>query len=125
MISGDADLEAMQKAAGYLLGTHDFRAFTSNKRSKKSTVRTMEEIRIERACSTSMGLKGVQDEIRFIYSGNGFLYHMARIMTGTLLEVGTHKRKPEEMPEILFTGSREKAGELVPARGLTLMEVRY
>lgn len=125
MISEDADLEAMQKAAGYLLGTHDFRAFTSNKRSKKSTVRTMEEIRIERACSTSMGLNGVQDEIRFIYSGNGFLYHMARIMTGTLLEVGTHKRKPEEMARVLSSGNRENAGELVPAKGLTLMEVRY
>lgn len=57
------DLPAMERAAGYLLGIHDFKAFTSNKRSKKSTIRRMDEIRIER----------VEDEIRFWYSGNGFL----------------------------------------------------
>ena len=100
-------------------------AFTSSKKGKKSTVRTIEEIRIERAVSTSMQMQGVQDEIRFIYRGNGFLYHMARIMTGTLLEVGMHKRKPEDIALIVSSGNREKAGELVPAKGLTLMEVRY
>lgn len=125
VILENVDIGAMQRAAQYFLGTHDFRAFTSNKRSKKSTVRTMEEIRIERACSTSMSRQGMQDEIRFVYSGNGFLYHMVRIMTGTLLEVGRYKRKPEEMAEILSSGNRENAGELVPAKGLTLMEVRY
>lgn len=109
------DVEAMESAAGYLLGTHDFKAFTSNKKSKKSTIRRIDEIRIEQT----------GDEIRFWYSGNGFLYHMVRIMTGTLLEVGAHKRKPEETAEILAAGCREMAGELVPAKGLTLMEVRY
>lgn len=137
------DVEAMREAAEYLLGTHDFKAFTSNKRSKKSTVRRIDEIRIEEAAGAPMGLlpadsagsfgwghgdKRIQsegDEIRFWYSGNGFLYHMVRIMTGTLLEVGTHKRRPEEAAEILTSGCREAAGELVPAKGLTLMEVRY
>ena len=109
------DLPAMERAAQYLLGTHDFRAFTSNKRSKKSTVRRMDEIRIER----------IGDEVCFWYSGNGFLYHMVRIMTGTLLEVGLHKREPGMAVEILASGCREAAGELVPAKGLTLMEVRY
>lgn len=118
------DIEAMQKAAGYLEGTHDFRAFTSNKRSKKSTVRTIDWIRIERTGS-SLFPEERQDEIRFIYSGNGFLYHMVRIITGTLLEVGMHQRKPEEMAMILESGLRENAGELAPAIGLTLMEVRY
>lgn len=119
------DLKAMQKAAEYLVGTHDFKAFTSSKRGKKSTVRNIDEIKIEKMCSTSMQMQGEQDEICFTYQGNGFLYHMARIMTGTLLEVGTHKRKPEKIMEILSSGNRENAGELVPARGLTLMEVRY
>ena len=50
---------------------------------------------------------------------------MVRIMTGTLLEVGIHKRKPEEIAEILASGLRERAGELAPAKGLTLLEVRY
>lgn len=119
------DIRAMEKAVPFLLGTHDFKAFTSARKGKKSTIRTIDEIRIERTASMSMQLQGVQDEIRFWYSGNGFLYHMVRIMTGTLLEVGLHKRKPEDIAEILESGRRENAGELVPAKGLTLMEVRY
>ena len=125
VITEEVDVDAMRRAALYFLGTHDFKAFTSNKRGKKSTVRTIEEIRIERVGSFSMKRQEIDDEIRITYSGNGFLYHMVRILTGTLLEVGTHKRKPEEMTEILASGNREMAGELVPAKGLTLMEVRY
>lgn len=124
-VEQELDVEAMREAAEYLVGTHDFKAFTSNKKGKKSTVRRVEKISIERVQSTSMLFSKEQDEIRFTYSGNGFLYHMVRIMTGTLLEVGMHKRKPEEIAEILDSGCRESAGELVPAKGLTLMEVRY
>lgn len=124
VVESSLDIAAMQKAAAYLEGTHDFKAFTSNKRSKKSTVRTIDRILIERV-SSPLFINGKQDEIRFTYSGNGFLYHMVRILTGTLLEVGMHQRKPEEMAEILQSGLRENAGELVPAKGLTLMEVRY
>lgn len=119
------DVEAMKCAAEYLIGTHDFKAFTSNKRSKKSTVRTIESIQIEKVTSTSFSMTEEIDEIRFLYSGNGFLYHMVRILTGTLLEVGKHKRKPEDIAGILKSGNRENAGELAPAKGLTLMEVRY
>lgn len=109
------DLEAMRQAAELLTGTHDFRAFTSNKRSKKSTVRTVEAIEIEQN----------GDEIDFIFKGSGFLYHMVRIMMGTLLETGLHKREPAQVKELLDAGTREEAGMLVPARGLTLVEVRY
>lgn len=116
VVEGSLDVEAMKEAAAYLEGTHDFKAFTSNKRGKKSTVRTIDSIRIEYVTS---------EEIRFTFSGNGFLYHMIRIMMGTLLEVGLHKRVPEEIKDILNAGKRELAGELVPAKGLTLMEVRY
>ena len=109
------DVEAMRKAAAFLEGTHDYKAFTSLKKSKKSTVRTVERILIE--C--------VDDEIRFTFRGDGFLYHMVRIMMGTLIEVGLHKKKPEEITGIFEKGLRENAGELVPAKGLTLLEVRY
>lgn len=119
------DMEAMRRAAQYLVGTHDFKAFTSNKRSKKSTIRTIDEIKIEKISGMSMAHRGEMDEICFTYRGNGFLYHMVRIMTGTLLETGMHKRKPEEIADILSSGLREKAGELAPAKGLTLMEVYY
>ena len=125
VITEKLDVEAMQKAASYFVGTHDFKAFTSAKKSKKSTVRTIDSITIERVESLFPAECGKQEEIRFVYSGNGFLYHMVRIMTGTLLEVGMHKRQPEEAKEILISGLRENAGELAPAKGLTLMEVRY
>ncbi len=109
------DVDEMKKAAELLCGTHDFKAFTSNKRSKKSTVRTVEDIQIEQ----------IGEEIRFTFKGNGFLYHMVRIMMGTLLEVGMHKREAAQIVRLLLSGSREEAGMLVPAKGLTLVEVRY
>ena len=109
------DVEAMRRAACLLCGTHDYRAFTSAKRSRKSTVRTVDAIEIER----------IGDELRFTFSGNGFLFHMVRILMGTLLEVGTGKREAEEMTLLLENGKREDAGPLVTACGLALMEVRY
>lgn len=108
------DLEAMEKAAGYLLGKHDFSAFCTNAGKKKSTVRTVTEIRME----------NVGREVRFYVSGDGFLYNMVRIMVGTLLEVGTGKRSADSIPE-LFGSKRMTAGFLPPARGLCLEEVQY
>ena len=109
------DVQAMRQAAAHLIGTHDFRAFTSARKSRKSTVRTIKRIDIEKT----------GEEIRFIYEGDGFLYHMVRIITGTLLETGTGERRPEDMQTIMDRGRREHAGALVPAKGLTLVEVGY
>lgn len=109
------DMEAMKKGAAYLEGTHDFKAFCTKKKMKKSTVRQIDSIDIARD----------GNEIRFLYRGNGFLYHMVRIMTGTLLEIGIGQRKPEEILEIFALGKRENAGELVPGLGLTLVSVEY
>lgn len=109
------DVGAMRRAAEQLTGTHDFAAFTSAKKSKKSTVRTIDSITIEQE----------GDILRFLFSGDGFLFHMVRILMGTLLEVGEGKRRPEEMAGILAGRDRSLAGPLVPAVGLTLMEVRY
>ncbi len=123
VVESPLDIPAMQKAAEYFLGTHDFKAFTSTKKSKKSTLRTIHSITIEPVKSAYS--VGVDAEIRFTFNGDGFLYHMVRIMTGTLLEVGLHEREPEEIEAILKTGRREDAGALAPAKGLTLMEVFY
>ncbi len=109
------DMEVMCRAADILCGTHDYKAFTSTKKGKKSTVRTVEAITVTR----------VGEEIRFTFKGNGFLYHMVRIMMGTLLEVGMHKREAAQIEELLTSGRREEAGMLVPAKGLTLVEVHY
>lgn len=114
-LADELNIDDMRKAAAILVGKHDFKAFTSNKKSKKSTVRTIENISIER--------KG--KEIVLVYSGDGFLYHMVRILTGTLIEVGFGKRSIESVKELLENGTRDMAGELVPAKGLCLVEVRY
>ena len=109
------DVERMREAAGFFLGTHDFRAFCANKRMKKSTVRSLERITIEQS----------GPELRLSFTGNGFLHHMVRILTGTLLEVGLGKRKPQEMAAILASLSREQAGAMAPAQGLCLLSVEY
>lgn len=109
------DLKKMQAAASLLEGTHDFKAFTSNKRGKKSTVRTIWSIEIKK-CG---------DEVVLNYRGDGFLYHMVRILTGTLIEVGLSERTVESVEDILNSLERQNAGFLAPAKGLTLMEVLY
>ncbi len=109
------DVEAMNRAAEHFLGEHDFKAFTSAKKGKKSTVRRIDSIGVERE----------GDLITFTFRGNGFLYHMIRILVGTLLEVGRGERLPDTMPEILASKERENAGALVPGKGLVLEEVYY
>lgn len=110
----DLDVPAMQKAAGYLIGTHDFAGFT-DKKDELSTIRTIYDIIIEKQDS----------KIRVEYYGTGFLYHMVRILTGTLLEIGTGQKQPEEAEKALKAGNREYAGFLAPARGLFLKDVYY
>ena len=109
------DLERMQMAAQYLLGTHDFAGFSHNPRMKKSTIRTVDSIEIEK--------KG--DYIYFTYHGDGFLQYMVRILTGTLIEVGQGKRDPASMKELLEKKDRSLAGFTAPAKGLCLMRVDY
>ena len=109
------DIEAMRAAARELTGTHDFRAFCSLKRYKKSTVRSIYSLEIEEE----------GPEIRLIVRGDGFLYNMVRILAGTLIEVGLGERKPEEMQTILASEDRLQAGYTAPPQGLILQEVWY
>lgn len=109
------DLAAMERAAGYLTGKHDFRSFCGNRRFKKSTVREVFHIGVE-VCGSDLTL---------IYRGDGFLYNMVRILTGTLLEVGLGQRTPESMVDILEARERTAAGKTAPAQGLVLQEVYY
>ncbi|MDO5425923.1 MAG: tRNA pseudouridine(38-40) synthase TruA [Eubacteriales bacterium] len=114
-LGGTLDREAMEQAAQYLTGEHDFQGFCANKRMKKSTVRYIWSITIEESA----------DELRITYCGNGFLYNMIRILTGTLIEVGQGKRSPQSISEIFEKKDRTLAGYTAPARGLTLEEVLY
>lgn len=109
------NIDAMRAAADKLCGEHDFQAFTSAKKGKKSTVRRIDHIIIEE--------RG--EEIQFTFKGNGFLYHMVRIIMGTLLCVGKGELDAEDIPKILLSKDRQQAGPLVPAKGLALMEVFY
>ena len=84
------NLKEMERAAALLCGTHDFRGFSSLKDSKKSTIRTIENITFDK-----------KNEMLVIqFTGNGFLYHMVRILTGTLLEVGMGTRKADSIRDI-------------------------
>ena len=109
------DKEAMKKGISYLEGKHDFKAFTAKKNTKKSTVRTIHEIKMEE----------IEGELVFTFYGDGFLYHMVRILMGTLIEIGQHRRSPEMILEAFESGDRVKAGFLAPAQGLALMQVFY
>lgn len=109
------DVEAMQEAAAYLEGSHDFAAFCRKRSKKKSTVRTIYRLEVIR--------KG--KEVDVIITGNGFLHNMVRIIAGTLTEVGLGERKPVEVRQILENGMRESAGITLPAKGLILQSVEY
>ena len=107
------DVQAMGKAAEYFCGEHDFSAFCGNPRFKKSTVRFIR----------SLEIRG-EEELQFIFTGNGFLHNQVRIMVGTLIEVGKGTRSAESIPA-LFGGKRAEAGFLAPPQGLCLQEVIY
>lgn len=114
-VTESLDVASMEEAAKHLVGTHDFMSFCANKRMKKSTVRTITELRIEK----------IGGELRFSVSGDGFLYNMVRILVGTLLEVGMGKRSPDSIPALLEAKDRSQAGYLVPPHGLRLEAVYY
>ncbi len=109
------DVAAMQTAAKKFLGQHDFAGFSSVKRLKKSTVRTI----------YSVGVQRFGDDVAFAVTGDGFLYNMVRIMAGTLLEVGTGERDADTIDKVFKTKNREFAGKTLPGKGLTLLSVEY
>lgn len=109
------DVGAMEQAVGYLVGTHDFAGFCSNKKKKKSTVRTIKDIRFQ----VSKNCLSVS------VTGDGFLYNMVRILVGTLIEIGLGKRTPDSVKEVLDCRDRQAAGFMAPARGLFLVSVVY
>lgn len=109
------DVEAMERSCGYFIGTHDFAAFRAAGSSARSTVRTIFDATLERDGR----------HLCFTVKGNGFLYNMVRIMAGTLIYVGKGKIKPEEIPDILLSRDRRRAGLTAPAHGLFLEKVYY
>ena len=109
------DVGRMREAAAYLEGEHDFKSFCQTGAQVESTVRTIYSLWVEEQDS----------ELVIRVCGNGFLYHMVRIIAGTLIEAGQGKREPESVPEILGALNRGAAGPTAPARGLTLVKYEF
>lgn len=106
----------MEKAIKYFEGEHDFKAFkSSGGNAKKTTVRTL----------TNCNIKKEDGRIYIELTGNGFLYNMVRIISGTILDVGLGKIKADDIPEIINSGIRERAGRTLPPHGLYLVKVNY
>lgn len=109
------NFEAMVRAAESFVGTYDFSAFKASGGSVKTSVRTI--------ANTSLNV--CEDIFKFEIAGNGFLYNMVRIITGTLIEVGIGKISAKSIPEIIESRDRKRAGRTAPAHGLYLVEVYY
>lgn len=109
------NVSAMQKAAAYLVGEHDFTSFASVHAQTNTYVRTIYALDVVRE----------GDMIRIRVQGNGFLYNMVRIIAGTLIQVGAGIKKPEDMESILAGKDREMAGPTAPAHGLTMIGLEY
>lgn len=110
------DMEKVHQACTYLQGRHDFTTFSSAKdTSKGSKFRTLSEV--------SCRVEG--EELIFTFRGDGYLYHMVRIMVGTLLNIGQGKGEAKDIPNLFAARDRRLAGETAPAHGLYLWEVTY
>lgn len=109
------NVEDMQKAAKYFEGSHDFKGFKASGTSSKSSVRTIYLAEVKKE----------NERIIIELTGNGFLYNMVRIISGTLLDVGLGKIKPDEIPQIIESKDRQKAGKTLPPYGLYLLKVEY
>lgn len=109
------DLDSIKRAAAYFEGTHDFTSFCGTANLKDDPVRTIEYFKI------------FKDEsfVKFVVKGNGFLYNMVRIMSGTLLSVSEGKFSPDDIPRIIEGRDRRLAGRTAKAHGLYLNKVFY
>lgn len=111
----DLNVEKMNEACKYFLGEHDFASFCAAGSQVESTVREIYDLLVKK-----------EGELLTIsVTGNGFLYNMVRIIAGTLLKVGGGHMEPEEIERIIAGKDRSLAGPTAPAKGLTLVEIRY
>ena len=115
---GDLDTDAMRKAAGHLVGEHDFTSFCAAASQVEDKTREIISIDIEESAAT-----GEAGELIIRVKGYGFLYNMVRIIAGTLIAVGQGKATPEEIKAILEARDRTRAFETAPAKGLTLVSI--
>ncbi len=111
----ELNIEKMQEALTYVVGTHDFSSFCPTRTEKTDKVRTIYEADV----------KKINNEIIFSFMGDGFLHNMVRILVGTAIEMGSGKRLPETMKDIILAKDRTSAAMTAPGQGLYLWEVFY
>ena len=114
-VAGSIDIAKMREAAAYIVGEHDFKSFCCVRTQAESTVRTIYSLEVLQEGS----------EIIIRIKGNGFLYNMVRIITGTLIQVGKGRFKPEYVKQMLEAKDRTVAGQTAPPQGLTLVGIEY
>lgn len=114
-LRGKLYIEKMREAASLFEGEHDFRAFGTESGKRRSTVRNIYKIAIQR-----------DDEIiRIIMEGNGFLHNMVRCICGSIISYSMGKKTLDDLKQALNDGNRVKAGPILPPKGLLLQEVKY
>ncbi|MBR1937193.1 MAG: tRNA pseudouridine(38-40) synthase TruA [Bacilli bacterium] len=109
------NIDKMQEAIKYFLGTHDFRAFVTDNKEKENCIRTITKAEIETN----------NEKIKITFTGNGFLRYQVRNMVGILIKVGEEKISPEIVEKIIESKDRTKAGKTAPPEGLYLVNVKY
>jgi tRNA pseudouridine38-40 synthase len=115
-VPGALEVGAMRAAAQALLGTHDFTSFRASGSAVPTSVRSLTRAEVAGAFG---------GEVALDFEATGFLRHMVRNLVGTLLEVGQGRRSPDSIPGLIAARDRGLAGPTAPARGLTLIRVRY
>ena len=113
--SQELNVDKMNEAVKYFIGEHDFKGFKASGTSSKSSVRTIYDAKVYKN----------GDRVNIELTGNGFLYNMVRIISGTLIDVGIGKILPEEVPDIINSKERTKAVKTLPPNGLYLIKVEY
>ena len=111
----DASIDRMRKAADMIVGKQDFSTFMSPGSDVTDTVRTVHYLTIDKKDS----------EISIKVAADGFLYNMVRIIVGTLIEVAYGRLAPDEIPDVIASHDRKRAGMTAPADGLYLNKVSY
>jgi tRNA pseudouridine38-40 synthase len=109
------DAGLMDREAGFLVGTHDFKCFQASDKRERSSVRKITMARVRKTGR----------QLRIDIEGDGFLYNMVRNIAGTLVDIGRGYLPPGSMTKILRSKDRKKAGPTAPARGLFLLKIRY
>ena len=115
-IPAKLDIEKMKEAVKYFEGEHDFKAFKASGTSSKSSVRIIYKAEV---------IEKPDERIWIELTGNGFLYNMVRIISGTLVDVGLGKIEPKEIKYIIESKDRQKAGKTLAPQGLFLVKVEY